>query len=680
MKCKRLQIISLITLLITGCNINNPVAPRWDVSATIPIVNKEYLMSELIEDESENLFHYNEGINKDVIYFSESHKIDRIKFEDRLKIDRFSKTITEEIGILKIESDTVHGYISSSELGLNPSSRVVVPPATNKKVYSDLSEPGNFLQARFKNGSFDLIIRNNFTSDVNITISNISLTNIEDGNIIASHTGEITIPPSQSAYLSNLKINTGIYVKNRLKLETILSTSGSNGKAVQIPENFLTVTAITKNLEVTEATAKFPEQDFITVNGKIKIGEKNERISRAVISNGTLDLKLTNNTELDAEIHYRFDNLKTGEGKIFEGSAFIASSKSQYLFDNKSLAGYTLDAGSTLLEELSYTINYRIISDNKYKTIKSSDNAKADLAFSELTFEEFKGYIAPFEFDPERTSFSFDVGKDKIDFKELFLSNPIISLKLNTTAEIKFLLNGKLKLYMPDGTVKNFNLNDKTLNTNLITPSTDRIYLNGDSISAFIEKFNAIPDSAVIEISGTVNPYFEYLSVKSSDYIEGELQAEIPLDFSLQYGEYSDSIDLDLTEDERDLLKDVKYLEANLIVENGLPVNMSLTGKLYDAAGNFLTYFPPAEFQDTIITIKGATTDNKGFATSPAEVNIKVMIDSTASAKIASAEYMRIKINFGTNSESKPVKVRSSDTIKIRAFGVSKYNIEPEND
>ncbi len=679
MKCKRLLIISLIAALITGCNINNPVAPRWDVSATIPIVNKEYLMSELLEDESENLFHYNDGANKNVLYFTDSYKIDKITFENKLNIDGFSESITQQIGTLKIESDTVQGNVNSAELGLNSFARIAVPPVSNKKVSLDLSEPDNFLQARFKSGSFDLIIRNNFTSDVDITVANISFVNSDDGTVIASHNGNVTIPASHSTLISGLKINSEAYVKNRLKIEAVISTSGSGSKEVPVPENFLTLTAIMKNLEVSEATAKFPVQDFLSLNGTIKIGNKNERIARTIIKNGTLNLRLTNNTALKAEIRYKFPDIKTNDGKVFEGTVIIGGGESKKLFDNKSLAGYTLDAGEALIEELRYTIDFRIVSDNQYITIKSSDNARADFSFSELTFEEFKGYIAPFEFAPERTSFTFDMEKDKIDFEKLFLSNPIISLKLNTTAEIKFLLNGKLKLYMPNRTVKNFNLNDNTLSSVLITPSTERIYLNSDSVSAFIKNLDGIPDSAVIELSGTVNPDFGYVSVKSTDYIEGELEAEIPLDFGLQYAEYTDSVDIELSNDDRDLLRDIKYLETNLIVLNGLPVNMSFTGKLYDAAGNFLTYFPPAVFQDTIITIKGATTDNNGFAISPTEENIKVTIDSTTSAKIANAEYMRVKINFNTNSMDKPIKIRSSDTIKIRAFGISKYNIEPEN-
>lgn len=677
MKYKSLMIA--LAALITGCNINDPVAPVWDVSVTAPIANKEYLMSDILEDESENLFHYNNGSNKDVLYFTDSYQIDKITFEDKLKIDGFSESITENAGALKIESDTVQGNVGSTELGLNPAVRIAVPPINDKKVASDLSEPGNFLQARFKSGSFDLVIRNNFTSDVSVTVSNISLVNSDDGSVIAMHGGSVTIPPSQSVLVSDLKINTEIYVKNRLKIEAVLSTQGSGGDEVRIPDNFLTLTAITKNLEVSEATAKFPEQDFITINGAIKIGDKNERIARAVIKFGALDLRLTNNTELDAEIRYSFPQIKTADGNIFEGAAVIPGGESKTLFDNKSLAGFSVEAPDGLLEELNYAIEYRIVSDNQYKTIKSSDNAKADFEFSELTFEEFEGYIAPFDFEPEKTSFAFDFEKDKIDFDKLFLSNPLFSIKLKSTADIKFLIGGKLKLYMPDGTVKNFNLNGNTLSAVLITPSTERIYINGDSVSAFIKNLDEIPDSAVVELSGTVNPDFEYVSVKSTDYIEGELEAEIPLDFGIQHAEYTDSIEIELSDDDRDLLRDIKYLEANLNLENGLPVNLSFTGRLYDAAGNFLTYFPPAEFQDTLISVSAAETDLNGYAAAPKESYVKVIADSAASAKIADAAYMKVRLRFSTASADKSVKIRSTDTIRIKAFGVSEYKIEPGN-
>ncbi|MGK9369430.1 hypothetical protein ACSSWA_11045 [Melioribacter sp. Ez-97] len=677
MKYKSLMIA--LAALITGCNINDPVAPVWDVSVTAPIANKEYLMSDILEDESENLFHYNNGSNKDVLYFTDSYQIDKITFEDKLKIDGFSESITENAGALKIESDTVQGNVGSTELGLNPAVRIAVPPINDKKVASDLSEPGNFLQARFKSGSFDLVIRNNFTSDVSVTVSNISLVNSDDGSVIAMHGGSVTIPPSQSVLVSDLKINTEIYVKNRLKIEAVLSTQGSGGDEVRIPDNFLTLTAITKNLEVSEATAKFPEQDFITINGTVKIGDKNERIARAAIKSGALDLRLTNNTGLDAEIRYSFPQIKTADGNIFEGAAVIAGGESKNLFDNKSLSGYSVEAAGGLLEELNYAIEYRIVSDNQYKTIKSSDNAKADFEFSELTFEEFEGYISPFEFEPEKTSFAFDFEKDKIDFDKLFLSNPVFSIKLKSTADIKFLIGGKLKLFMPDGTVKNFNLNGNTLSAVLITPSTERIYINGDSVSAFIKNLDEIPDSAVVELSGTVNPDFEYVSVKSTDYIEGELEAEIPLDFGIQHAEYTDSIEIELSDDDRDLLRDIKYLEANLDLENGLPVNLSFTGRLYDAAGNFLTYFPPAEFQDTLISVSAAETDLNGYAVAPKESYVKVIADSAVSAKIADAAYMKVRLRFSTAPANKPVKIRSTDTIRIKAFGVSEYKIEPGN-
>jgi hypothetical protein len=679
MKYKLLLVALLIAALSNGCDINEPAAPVWDVSVTAPIANKEYLMSDVLEDESDNLFHYNDGTNKGVLYYTDSYQIDKITFEDKLKIDGFSESITENVGALKIEPDTVQGNVGSTELGLNPAVRIAVPPINDKTVASDLSEPGKFLQARFKSGSFDLVITNNFTDDVDITVSNISLVNSDDGNVIASYNGNVTIPASQSVSVSDLKINTEIYVKNRLKIEAVLSTSGSGGKVVTVPENFLTLTAITKNLEVSEATAKFPEQDFLSLNGSIKIGDKNEKISKAVIKFGSLDLKLTNNTELNAEIRYRFPDIKTADGNVFEGAAVIASGESKKLFDNKSLAGFLLEADNAQLEELNYTIDYKIVSDNQYKTIRSGDYAKAEFEFSELTFEEFEGYILPFEFEPEKTSFAFDIEKNKIDFEKLLLSNPALSIRLNSTANIKFLIAGKLKLYMPDGTVKNFNLNGNTLSAVVITPSTERIYINGDSVSAFIKNLDDIPDSAAIELSTMVNPDFEYVSVKSTDYIQGELEAEIPLDFGIQYAGYSDSIDIELSNDDRDLLRDIKYLEANLNVENGLPVNISFTGRLYDAAGNFLTYFPPAEFQDTVITIRPAEADGSGYAVLPAETHVKVIADSAASAKIADAAYMKVRLRFGTASADKPVKIRSTDTIRIKAFGVSEYKIEPEN-
>jgi len=100
---------------------------------------------------------------------------------------------------------------------------------------------------------------------------------------------------------------------------------------------------------------------------------------------------------------------------------------------------------------------------------------------------------------------------------------------------------------------------------------------------------------------------------KAAIRFTGNGHFEFPFQFGLLGGIYADSVNVDLSQDDRDKIKNVKYSAGFAkYYKRSCRLNW-FHGKVYDRNNNFLMYFPPKyQDQDTVITVAGAATDADG--------------------------------------------------------------------
>ncbi len=680
-------IAAFTQFLFISCEIEEPTMPAWDLSLNLPIVKKNYTLLEVVDKNRSVLNYYQEGANKNLLYYSETNNINEIKIEEKLKVDGFSKTVSETIGTITIGSDSVSADIGFGWIGpgISPGMQVVVPPQNDKPVSANLDLIDEFLQVKFESGAIDLSITNHFPSPVSLTIKNLVLKNTLSGETVAQYNGSIAIPPKETRIVKAIPVATGIFVKNQLTLDCTVSTNGSGGSPITVPSHSFTVKAKFNDLNVTEATAKIPAQDPVIIENTITIDESTaqpNKFQNIKIERGTLNLKISNNLDIDAAATFTIYNLKTPQGATFNETRSIGRKQTINVFDNLSLKDYSFVSLNGLpTNSVSYKISIQTKLANDYRTIKSTDGFSGTVEFSQLYIKEFTGQLKPQPLDTERSSIALDVKdiQNKLQFQQINLKNPILQLRLRTSAQIEFGISGRLEAKNNAGQKAVLNLNSKTLNTTLFTPSDSILTFNTDSLSAFFKKFSSFPDSLIFYAGGALNPNYKTVSVKNTDNISGRSVIELPFDFGIANALLKDSVDIELSKDERDQFKNFNYIEAGVKITNGVPAQISFTGKLYDELNRFLTYFPPKySDQDTVITINGASTDNNGNVVSKNEQTIKVKTLKADADKISKAKYMKIVLKLNTTrANNLPVRFRTNDDLKIHAFGSLNYRVKP---
>lgn len=689
MKSRRdLAFASLFLMLIFQyCNIKEPTAPSWDVSFSLPLAKKNYTLMELVEKNQDLLKHYPDGVNKNLIYYSDRKNIDEINIDDNLELSGISDQAQQSIGTIKIGSDSIKSDIGFDWIDQNvqPGTQVQIPPINNSSAAGDFSIADQFSNIKIESGQLDVTFLNHFPNPVSISLNQFTLKNSGSGEIIVRYNQTITIPPKQTVKISNLEITRGITVKNIISLDCFISTTGSNGQSIILPPQSLTIVTKLKNLVVTEASAKIPVQDPVVISGSLVIDEFESsptKYQQVKLESGLLSIVVNNTIDIDGTATITFPEVRTAGGNIFSTTKSINRNQSVSFFNNFSLKDYSILSSGAATNKISYEVIFKATPTNDYRIIKSSDGIIGSLTLSTLKIKEFTGQLKPTIISEERTAVSLDV-KDiqkKFKYGQLNIRNPILELRLKPSSNIEFSINGRIEARNSIGQKSAMNLNSRTMNKSIISRSDSIIILNADSVSSFFRKFTQFPDSIIVYAGGIVNPNYKNISVKMGDIVSGSAQFEFPLDLGLQAGEYSDSLEIDLTNDDRDKINNVNTLIGSLKLSSGIPAQIIFSGRLYDHSNKYIMNFPPKySDQDSTIIINGASTDLQGNVITNNVQTISVRTAKGDAQKIASAKFLRIKLRINTTMlNNSPVKFKTSDEIKISVYGSTNYHVNPD--
>ena len=683
-------IAPLITALVImqGCNVKEPTAPNWDVSLNLPITNKSYTLFDIVEKKSSLVQHYTQGTNINLLYYSDVKKIDKITLNNQLKINDFSKTASQTMGVINVNSDSVGTTVGLDWLGslVTPGSQVQVPAIGSTSLSTNFSSAGQFKTVTILSGTIDIKITNLFPSPIVLNISSFAVKDISSGATVAQYSPTITIQPGATSIVKSIPLTAGAVVENQLRFECAISTGGSNGQSIKIPNNSLAITTVFHDLKVSQATAIIPSQNPVVIDGTALIdagATQPNMFSSVKLDGGNMSVSITNNLNLDAKISMTIDNLLTPQGVpyTYPGSTITRNSTTT-LLNKLPIAGYSfVSTTGSPTNQVVYHITFNLTPSGDFRTLSSTDGVTGTINITGLSINQFSGQLQPTNINQIRTAVSLSVQdiQNKLSFQQINIKNPIIELHLHPTANIEFSVNGRIEARNSLGQRSVMSLSSRTMDKTVITPSDSIITLNADSISNFFKGFSKFPDSLIVYAGGVANPNYKTISVKSSDQVTGNGHFEFPFQFGLLGGIYADSVNVDLSQDDRDKIKNVNTLQVSLNITNGVAASIGFTGKFYDRNNNFLMYFPPKyQDQDTVITVAGAATDADGNVTSPNVQTLSVRTAKSDTPQISNAAYMRVRIKFNTAaSGNQPVKFKTDDVIKINAFGATDYNVKP---
>lgn len=670
-------------LIFQACQINEPNLPSWNVSLNIPLAKKIYSLEDLVNNNSINF--YADGSNKNLLYFSKSISLDTIKFEDKLTIDNISDTVSESIESISLLPDTLQTEIGLDWLGFDniPAMPVSVAPVYNEhiSITTDVSE--SFESALIQSGKVDLEIINHLPPPFTLTISHILLKSISTGETLLNIDDDIIIQHGSSIKINSLQLKQGVRISNQFLFECVLSTNGTGGEEVLLPKNSLTVKVKIEDLKVLEARAKIPFQVPITIEDTFTLDDNEplpSKLSLLRIENGNINLKVANKLDLDAKVHLIIYNLRKPDGQIFNETRFIGRKQTINVFKDFSLKDYSLiGSEGKPSNSFSYKITVEVASTDDMRTIKSNDGITAYVDLQNLKVKEFTGKIKPQKIsaDKESVALNLDEFKNKIQFQKINFRNILLRLAFQNTAQVEFKIDGKLEAKNKFGEKAVLGLNKNTLSNDIISPTDTLITFNKDSLNLFLNKFTRLPDSIIIYVDGIINPNYKTVTVRNTDIILTKAIIDLPLDVSIENIEYRDSININLSKDDKDKLENINSISAGIKVINRLPVSLKLTCKFYDEQNNFLTHFPPLyESQDTTFTITGALVDNEGFVTTANEQLINVNILKRDIDKVRKAKYVILFIKINTSDNDKPVKFLTSDNFSVDLYCSTDYNVK----
>ena len=114
-------------------------------------------------------------------------------------------------------------------------------------------------------------------------------------------------------------------------------------------------------------------------------------------------------------------------------------------------------------------------------------------------------------------------------------------------------------------------------------------------------------------------------------------------------------------------------------LSNGLPIGASYSGKVYDAANNFLLNLPPDRAPNpSEITVPAANVDSNGRVTTPNSNKIEIELNQNEISKFLNGYKVVSTITFNTSGNNgNSVEFRTSDTISIKIYGSVSYKVKP---
>ncbi len=604
----RLYFIILILALIFSSCKHELETPSWDVDLITPVANTNVSIDQIVIEDS--LIEIQTNDNGLVSLFYQSN-LDDIDFDSLINIDMIVPGKTERLDSINFDNINISDTISLGELVstiplgsiLFPNGSTASIPYLPNVISSDtfnVNASDYFETMILSDGYLFFEITNNLPTDIsNVSVSLVNSSNL---NIIAAFNFPLIssgTSSKDSLSLAGLSID-----KNIEAIINNIDVNASNGNiTVNYSDNLISKISL-KNLQITEATAFFPQQELSREITETTFDLGDAQITEIGIKTGLVKISLVSTIPDTGRIIYNIPSLKKN-GVPFSTEKIvpttISGESTDYIFDFQD---YVLDltgkdgrlGGDTVNTLYSELITY-LDSTGELVTLNQQDSF---YYYTEFIFspEYALGYLGTdtVEFGPEiieNNIFNNIIGGN-IDLNNTNLSVEIDNyfgadanlVFTNLTAENSN--TGKISIPSVDEDGNNFigheyNVNRATL-INLansdIQSSTTSIRLNAD------EMLSILPDKITTSLNVYLNPNGQSSTPDFifPDYpLDASIELEVPLNIIANNLHLRDTTDVDIEQNE-----DVEMEKVFLKVENGFPIDCNIQMILLDKNQNIL--------------------------------------------------------------------------------------------
>ena len=604
----KLYLIFIFSILIFSSCKHELETPSWDIDLITPIANSNVSIDQIVIEDSLIEIQSNDSGLVSLFYQSNLEDID---FDSLINIDMIVPGKTERLDSINFPNISISDTISLGELvSTIPLGSILFPNGSNASIpflpnvinadTFNVNASDYFETMILSDGVLYFEIKNNLPVD----ISNIScsLVNSSNLNIIASFNFPLIVSGSSaidSISLAGLSID-----KNIEAIINNIDVNASNGNiTINYADNLISKISL-KNLQITEATAFFPQQELSREITETSFDLGDAQITEIGIKTGIVKISLISTIPDTGRIIYNIPSLKKN-GIPFSTEKIvpttISGESTDYIFDFQD---YVLDltgkdgriGGDTVNTIYSELITY-IDSTGELVTLNQLDSFY---------------YFTEFIFSP-KYALGY-LGTDTVEFGPEIIENNIFNnivggnIDLNNTelsVEINNYFGADANLVFTELTAENtntgiittptvdedgnnfigheYNINRATLinleNANIESSKTS-IKLNAD------EMLSILPD----KISTSLNVYLNPNGQSSNpdflfpEYpIDASIELKVPLNIIANDLHLRDTSDIDIQQNE-----DLEIDEVFLKIENGFPIDCDLNMILLDMNKNVI--------------------------------------------------------------------------------------------
>ena len=667
----RLYFIILILALIFSSCKHELETPSWDVDLITPVANTNVSIDQIVIEDSLIEIQTNDSGLVSLFYQS---NLDDIDFDSLINIDMIVPGKTERLDSINFDNINISDTISLGELVstiplgsiLFPNGSTASIPYLPNVISSDtfnVNASDYFETMILSDGYLFFEITNNLPTDIsNVSVSLVNSSNLN--NIAAFNFPLISSGTSakDSLSLAGLSID-----KNIEAIINNVDVNASNGNiTVNYSDNLISKISL-KNLQITEATAFFPQQELSKEITETTFDLGDAQITEIGIKTGLVKISLVSTIPDTGRIIYNIPSLKKN-GVPFSTEKIvpttISGESTDYIFDFQD---YILDLtgkdgrlnGDTVNTIYSELITY-IDSTGELVTLNQQDSF---YYYTEFIFspEYALGYLGTdtVEFGPEiieNNIFNNIIGGN-IDLNNTNLSVEIDNyfgadanlVFTNLTAENSN--TGEISTPSVDEDGNNFigheyNINRATL-INLansdIQSSTTSIRLNAD------EMLSILPDKITTSLNVYLNPNGQSSTPDFifPDYpLDASIELEVPLNIIANNLHLRDTTDVDIEQNE-----DVEVEKVFLKVENGFPIDCNIKMILLDKNQNIL---------DTLFKNQSITS---GLLQNNLVVEKSINILETSALNFEEINNIIFDVKFNTDDVNNHVSIYNDYTI-----------------
>lgn len=600
-------IIIIFALIFSSCK-HELETPSWDIDLITPVANTNVSIDQIVIEDSLIEIQTNDSGLVSLFYQS---NLDDIDFDSLINIDMIVPGKTERLDSINFDNINISDTISLGELVstiplgsiLFPNGSTASIPYLPNVISSDtfnVNASDYFETMILSDGYLFFEITNNLPTDIsNVSVSLVNSSNL---NIIAAFNFPLIssgTSAKDSLSLAGLSID-----KNIEAIINNIDVNASNGNiTINYSDNLISTISL-KNLQITEATAFFPQQELSREITETTFDLGDAQLTEIGIKTGLVKISLISTIPDTGRIIYNIPSLKKN-GVPFTTEKIvpttISGESTDYIFDFQD---YVLDltgkdgrlGGDTVNTIYSELITY-IDSTGELVTLNQQDSFY---------------YYTEFIFSPEY-ALGY-LGTDTVEFGPEIIENNIFNnivggnIDLNHTnlsVEIDNYFGADANIVFTDLTAENsntgdistptvdedgnnfigheYNINRATLISlanSQIQASTTSIKLNADEI------LSILPD----KITTSLNVYLNPDGPSSTpdflfpDYpLDASIELEVPLNIIANDLHLRDTTGVDIEQNE-----DVEIEKVFLKIENGFPIDCNIKMILLDNNQNVL--------------------------------------------------------------------------------------------